>query len=117
MKKQLLTTLLAFFTSQFIAAQPTNTEFSAYLNNVQVAIEKDLQQLSHEEKILEQKFPDYNISKKVLNELSDHPQFIQQSQFSKIEKLIFGLICYRIRPLEGIAFTPKSPWAIPVNDF
>lgn len=96
------------------AGKPTKVEFLAYLNNVQVAVKKNLEQLSYKEKILEQKFSDYNVSKKVLNELSNHPQ--QQSQFSKIEKLLFGLFCYKIRSLEDITFVPKNPWVIPTND-
>lgn len=116
MKNRLFTTLLVF-APFFIVAQANNTEFLTYLNSIQVAIKKDLQQLSHDERILEQKFSDYNVSKKILSELFDLPQFQQQTQVSKTEKLMFGLICYKIRSLEGITFIPKNPWAIPTNDF
>jgi hypothetical protein len=126
MKKQLLTAILAFAPffivahSSFAKASKdtaSNKEFVTYLNNIQVAIQKDLNQLSHDEKILEQKFSDYTVSKKILNELFDLPQFQQQTQLLKTEKLMFGLICYKIRSLEGITFIPKNPWAIPTNDF
>src|SRR5579863_165637 len=118
MKKQLLTAFLTLTTAPCFATEQSNkTEFLNYLNNVQIAVKKDLQQLSHEEEILKQKFQDYNVSNKVLNELFDHPELKMQRQLSKTEKLIFGLICYRIRSLEGITFTPKTPWSIPTNDF
>jgi len=108
MKKQLLTFFLTFTAVFYFITntKPTNAELLPYLKSIEVVIKKELGQLSSDEKILQKKFKDYNVAAKILNEFFDVS--LCKQQISKMGKLMFGLFCYKVRPIDSFVFRLKT---------
>jgi len=108
MKKQLLSALLAFattscFGSDFIESmkniqQPTKAELLRHLNYEGYKIIKKLEELSVNEKELEQKFgSDYIILTNILNDFFELTQ--RTKEYSKLAKTAFYLTCHYMIPI------------------